>query len=413
VTAAAPTEAATRAVIGCPDCGTHQELPPLASGDVLSCITCSSPLERRFGQSLPVALCCSAATLLLLLPANFATFLTTEAFGVSRHSYLASTAGSILEGGWPWLALVIFLFVVVFPLVRFGLLTLVLGDLYLGRRRQWHGRAFRWANELETWAMIDVFLLALVVAYVRLEAAIAVHLGIGAMALIAAAVLSLFTRATLDKATVWQLISPDRAPPDPEATVACIRCELLVPPHKSGGTPCPRCGAALHRREVASIGMTLALTIAAVLLYIPANIYPMAILPIHYRPTSYTVLRGVIDLADAKFYGLAVLVFIASFVIPVMKLVGLGWCAVSVMTRSRRHLVAKTRVYRLVDEVGRWSMVDPFVIGCIAPVLNYNALIHGGAGPAALPFTAVVVLTVFSAKTFDPRLMWDAARRRS
>ena len=377
----------------------------MAQGDMLSCVTCSSPLERRFGQSLTVALCCSAATLLLLLPANFATFLTTEAFGVSRHSYLASTAGSILS--WPWLALVIFLFVVVFPLVRFGLLTLVLGDLYLGRRRQWHGRAFRWANELETWAMIDVFLLALVVAYVRLQAAIAVHLEVGAMALIAAAVLSLFTRATLDKAAVWQLISPDRAPPDPLATVACIRCDLLVPPQKNG-TPCPRCGAALHRREVESIGMTLALTIAAVLLYIP-----MAILPIHYRPTSYTVLRGVIDLFDAKFYGLAALVFVASFVIPVMKLVGLGWCAVSVMTRSRRHLVAKTRVYRLVDEVGRWSMVDPFVIGCIAPVLNYNALIHGGAGPAALPFTAVVVLTVFSAKTFDPRLMWDAARRRS
>ncbi len=411
MTAAAPTEAATRAVIGCPDCGTHQELPPLASGDVLTCITCRSPLERRFGQSLPVALCCSAATLLLLLPANFATFLTTEAFGVSRHSYLASTASSILA--WPWLALVIFLFVVVFPLVRFGLLTLVLGELYLGRRRHWHGRAFRWANELETWAMIDVFLLALVVAYVRLQAAIAVHLEVGAMALIAAAVLSLFTRATLDKATVWQLISPDNEPPDPRATVACIRCDLLVPPHKSGGTPCPRCGAALHRREVGSIGMTLALTIAAVLLYIPANIYPMAILPIHFRPTSYTVLQGVIDLADAKFYGLAVLVFVASFAIPVMKLIGLGWCAVSVLTRSQRHLVVKTRVYRLVDEVGRWSMVDPFVIGCIAPVLDYNALIHGGAGPAALPFTAVVVLTVFSAKTFDPRLMWDAARRRT
>ncbi|CAN5443229.1 paraquat-inducible protein A [soil metagenome] len=379
---------------------------------MLCCVTCSSPLERHFGQSLAAALCCSSATLLLLLPANLATFLTTETFGVSRHSYLASTAGAILDEGRPWLALVICLFVVVFPLIRFGLLTLVLGDLYLGRRRHWHGPAFRWANELETWAMIDVFLLALVVAYFRLQAEIAVHLGIGGMTLIGAAVLSLFTRATLDKATVWQLISPDRTPPDPLATVACIRCDLLAPPSKNG-TPCTRCGAALHRREVDSIGMTLALTIAAVLLYIPANIYAMAILPIHYRPTGYTVLRGVIDLADAKFYGLAGLVFVASFVIPVMKLLGLGWCALSVLTRSRRHLVAKTRVYRLVDEVGRWSMVDPFVIGCIAPVLNYNSLIHGGAGPAALPFTAVVVLTVFSAKTFDPRLMWDAARRRS
>ena len=116
MTAVAPTVASTRAVIGCPDCGTRQQLPPSASGDMLSCVTCTSPLERRFGQSLTAALCCSAATLLLLLPANLATFLTTEAFGVSRHSYLASTAGSILEGGWPWLALVIFLFVVVFPL---------------------------------------------------------------------------------------------------------------------------------------------------------------------------------------------------------------------------------------------------------------------------------------------------------
>ena len=85
----------------------------------------------------------------------------------------------------------------------------------------------------------------------------------------------------------------------------------------------------------------------------------------------------------------------------------------SVLTRSRRHLVAKTRVYRVVEEVGRWSMVDPFVIGCLAPVMNYNALLHGGAGPAALPFAVVVILTIISAQIFDPRLMWDAARRRS
>jgi paraquat-inducible protein A len=398
--------------VGCPDCGTRQELSPLEFGGALYCVTCNTPLERRFGQSLVAALCCASATLLLLMPANFEILLTTQALGASRQSYLSSTAGSILAGGWPWLALAIFLFVVVFPIVRFGLLTLVLGHLYLGRRRAWLGRAFRWADNLQTWSMPDVFLLALAVTYVRISAVISVHVGGGAIALIAAGLLALVTRAVLDKAAVWEAISPDRAPADPVDSVACLACDLLVDAAQEG-RPCPRCAAILRRRQAESLPVTFALTIAALLLYIPANLYPIATLPINYRPTSYTVLGGVLDLADAGFYGLALLVFTASFVIPVAKLVGLGWCALSVLTRSRRHLVAKTHVYRVVEEAGRWSMVDPFVIGCLAPVLNYNALIHGGAGPAALPFTAVVVLTIFSAKTFDPRLMWDAARSRS
>jgi paraquat-inducible protein A len=408
MTAAAPA----LAVIGCPDCGTRQRLPHLVHGGLLRCVTCQSPLERRFGKSITAALACAAATLLLLLPANLETFLTTETFGVSRHSYLASTAGAILDGGWPWLALVIFLFLVVFPIMRFGLLTFVLGSLYLDLRRQRLGWMFRWANTLETWAMPDVFLLALAVTYVRLSAVISVHVGLGAMALMAAGVLALLTRAVLDKNAVWQAISPDRPPSDPVTAIACMHCDLLMEAGTED-TRCPRCAARLRHRQPESITVTFALTIAALLLYIPANLYPIATLPIHYRPTSYTVLGGVIDLVDAGFWDLALLVFGASFAIPVLKLAGLAWCAVSVLTRSRRNLVGKTRVYRIVEEIGRWSMVDPFVIGCVAPVLNYNTLIHGGAGPAALPFTAVVVLTIFSAKTFDPRLMWDAARTRS
>jgi paraquat-inducible protein A len=396
--------------VGCRECGTRQRLPPLDGNGVLACVTCLSPLERSGGRSLAAALACSSATFLLLLPANLQTFLTTNALGVSRSSVLASTASSLTGNGWPLLGLTVLLCIVVFPLVRFGLLTFVLGSLSLGRSQPWLGRLFRWANMLETWAMMDVFLLAFAVAYVRLEAAISVHLGLGAIAMIAAGVLSLFTRAVLDKAAVWRAIYPDTAPRDPYAAVACTQCELLLEPEREG-TRCPRCAAYLRRREPASISVTLALTAAAVLLYIPANIYPLATLPIHYRPTSYTVIEGVRELFDAGFYALAALVFTASFAIPVLKLIGLGWCVQSVLTRSRRDLVAKTRVYRIVEEVGRWSMVDPLVIGCLTPVLDYSEFLHGGAGPAALPFTAVVVLTVLSAKAFDPRLMWDAARR--
>lgn len=400
--------------VGCQQCGTRQRLPRLQGNGVLACVTCRSPVERSGGQSLVAALACSSATLLLLLPANLQILLTSNALGVSRHSVLASTGTSLLTNGWPMLALVVLLCVVVFPLVRFGLLTAVLGSLCLDRRffagpYPGLGRLFRWANRLETWAMMDVFLLAFGVAYARLESAISIHLGIGALAMIAAAVLSLFTRAVLNKTAVWRAIAPDAPPPDLLTAVACMHCDLLVA-EEFTGTPCPRCAAPLRKREPASISITLALTVAAVLLYIPANIYALATLPIHFRPTSYTVLQGVIDLFDARFYVLALLVFSASFAIPVLKLIGLGWCVHSVVFRSRRHLIAKTKVYRIVEEVGRWSMVDPFVIGIAAPVLNYSEFLHGGAGPAALPFTIVVVLTIVSAKIFDPRLMWDAAR---
>ena len=297
-----------------------------------------------------------------------------------------------------------------FPILRFALLSFVLGMIELGRRPRWLGRLFRYADKLQTWAMPDVFLLGLAVAYARLADSIAVKVGAGALCFIAAGVLALVVRATLDKAAVWEAIAPDRAPEPIDEALECTSCDLLVAPHRHG-KPCPRCAAPIRHRKPEAVSRTIALTLAALLLYIPANIYPLATLPINYQPTTYTVLEGVIELAQAGLWDLAILVFSASFLIPFLKLAGIGWCVVSVLRRSKRNLVAKTRAYRVVEEIGRWSMVDPFVIGAFVPVMNYNALIYGRAEAASVPFTMVVVLTIISAKTFDPRLMWDAARR--
>ena len=398
--------------IGCPDCGTRQRLPKPAASSVVRCVACQGILERTHGRSLSAALACSAVTLILLIPANLMLFLRTDALGVSRSSHLASAAGAIFRDGWPWLAAVVFLFVVIFPILRFGLLTAVLGSLELGVAGSWTGPAFRWANRLQTWAMPDVFLLGLAVAYARLASSISVRAGAGAITFIAAGILALVVRATLDKAAVWERIAPDREPADPRDAVECTDCDLLLPPDRMGHR-CPRCANRVLRRKPQSISRTIALTLAALLLYIPANIYPLATLPINYRPTTYTVLEGVTDLVQAGLWDLAILVFSASFLIPFLKLVGLTWCVASVLRRSKRHLVAKTKAYRVVEEIGRWSMVDPFVIGAFVPVMNYNSLIYGRAEAASVPFTAVVVLTIISAKTFDPRLMWDAARDKN
>lgn len=410
--ARAVSAAADPSLVACFDCGTRQVVPPPEPRTIVNCITCDHILERTHGRSVSGALACSAAVLLLLLPGNLLTFLTTQALGVSRHSVVASAAGAMLTDGWPFLALAVLLFAVVFPILRFALLTAVLAAVERRDHRPWMGRAFRWANELETWAMPDVFLLGLAVAYARLADSIAVKLGTGAICYILAGVLALFVRATLDKAEVWRRIESDRELAPGTPSVGCIACEQLYP-EDHVGCPCTRCGRTLRRRKKESVPRALALTAAGVLLYIPANLWPIATLPINYHPLKYTVFGGVVDLVEAGLLPLALLVFTASFAIPILKLIGLGWCIASVLRRSDKRLVAKTRTYRTVEEVGRWSMVDPFVIGCFVPVMHYNSLIYGRAEPAAVPFTAVVVLTIIGAKMFDPRLMWDAARRRA
>jgi paraquat-inducible protein A len=396
-------------IIGCPNCGAIQKVDHARGSWVASCAVCRSPLERTTMRSLPAALCCASSVLLLLIPANFLPFLTTSVLGVSRHSRLISSASAMWKDGWPLLAVFIGLFVIVFPLVRFSLLTTVLGALQFGYRPRWLGSAFRWANGLQQWAMLDVFLLGLWVAYARLAGTISVQIGAGGFCFIAAALLSLFARASLDKGAVWKLIGATAAEP-PIHVNSCGACDLIVPAEHEG-RDCPRCGAKITAREPDAVARATALTVAGLIFYIPANLYPIATLPIGLTPTKYNVLQGVIDLAQAHFIGLALLVFTASFLIPFLKLAGISYCLISVFRRSGRRLVMKTRVYRLVEEIGRWSMVDPFVIACFVPVMQYNSFIYGRAEPAAPAFATVVVLTMIAARSFDPRLLWDAALR--
>ncbi len=400
--------AVPRQTIECPHCGLVQICGTVKHSEKMTCCRCHSVLAHCAAKSLDGTLACALAILLLLTAALCEPFLTTSAFGATLTSVLPMSATELWREAWPLLAIVVFLFLILFPVIRFGTLAAVLLTLRRGDRPPWLGTAFRIANELQTWAMLDVFLLGFAVAYARLHTSLMVTLGAGAFCFVAAALLSLVSRATLDKARVWQLIKPDFYCGPGESEIACPSCDYWVPQARQG-CPCPRCRTPVTRRRPDSIRRSTALLIAAVLLYFPANLYPIATIPIDLKPTSYTVLGGVFDLAESHLLGLALIVFCASFTIPLLKMIGLSWCIVSTIRRSSRHLVAKTRVFRLIEEIGRWSMVDPLTIACFVPVLHFNGLIDGRAEPAATPFAAVVLLTTLASKLFDSRLLWDAA----
>ena len=405
--AAMPPPVSISHYVECRNCGLLQMQPPVERRDIVSCSRCKTQLEHSAGKSVDATLACAAAIMLLLIPAWTAPFLTASALGATRTSYLPMSISTVWSDGSPLLALTVILFVLTFPLLRFGTMAAVLYALRRGRRPAWLVPAFRVCNALQTWAMLDVFLLGLMVAYIRLRSSLYVSLGAGAICFIMAGFLSMVARATLDKALVWRLIAPDRTSVQ-GPTMVCLSCELVMP-RSDQPTPCPRCRYSVTPRKKNPYTRSMALLLTAGLMYLPANIYPIATIPIDVTPTSYTVLGGVIDLVKSHLLALAALVFTASFSIPLLKMLGLAWCASSALCGSCRFLVGKTRVFRVVEEIGRWSMVDPLTIACFVPVLQFNALIDGHAEPAVVPFSAVVILTTLAVQLFDPRKMWDVA----
>jgi paraquat-inducible protein A len=156
----------------------------------------------------------------------------------------------------------------------------------------------------------------------------------------------------------------------------------------------------------------MALIAAAFVLFFPANIYPMNTSVQMGTTVTHTIFNGVELLFGAGLWPLGILIFCTSIAIPAAKIFGLGWCVLSARRGSPKHLTAKTRVYRFVDEIGRWSNVDPFTIVFFVPLMNFGTLASADAAPGSTAFILVVVLTMLASRTFDPRLMWDAARGR-
>lgn len=192
--------------------------------------------------------------------------------------------------------------------------------------------------------------------------------------------------------------------------ISCHSCHLLCRV-RSGleGTPlsCPRCGARLHQRKINSISRTWALILAAFICYIPANVLPITHVTSFGKVQSDTIISGVIYFMASGSWPIALVIFIASIFVPLLKLIILTFLLISVQLKLNWRPVDRTRMYRLTEVIGRWSMVDIYVVTIMVALVNLGALASIKAGPAALYFGAVVIITIIAAMSFDPRLIWD------
>ncbi|HET6182925.1 MAG TPA: paraquat-inducible protein A [Acetobacteraceae bacterium] len=396
-------------IIACPDCGTIQRIPPLQRGARLRCPLCRKVLERTAGRSLEAALALALATFVLWFPANLGTLLTLRVLGIERSSRLISGAFGLFSEGWVFLAVLVALQGVILPFFRYGLLFASLASIRFGFQRRWTGIAFRWSEWLDRWSMADVFLFGAAIGYSRVAVFVPVTIGAGGWCLIAAAALTMITRASLDRQAVWRMIERPAAP-EAGPRIACTECDLVLPAQDAGGR-CPRCAARLSRRKPYAVARAAALILAGYPLYVVANYYPMSIQDQFGTTSQQTITYGVFLLLKAGFWPLALIIFTASIFIPLAKLVGMSWLLWSAHHRSNRRLVFKTRLYRFIEAVGRWSNIDIFTIAIFLPIMQIAGLISVSAGGGAAAFLAVIVLTMLAVRLFDPRLLWDHVRQ--
>lgn len=398
-------------LVACHECGqVHKELT-LPVGAQAECRRCGGHLYDQFGpEGLQRSLALFLAAFGLFLIANLFPFITLEFAGRTQPSVLLSAGWALYGEGMPELALLVLLTSVVFPMATMIAMIYLLVPAVQRRQAPAMGPVFRITQMLLPWSLLGVFLLGTLVSLVKLLDLANIIPGVGLFAFVGTMLVFSGARASFDPRALWALSPvPQLRAHQREAGEALIHCHGcgLLRPLQLGLQRCPRCLAALHSRKQNSIERTWALVVTAAVLFIPANIFPMMTVVQLGQGEPDTILSGVVKLIDNGFWGLGLLVFFVSLVVPLAKLASLVWLLWSVQQRSLHRPRDRARLYRVTEVIGSWSMVDVFLVGLLSGLVSLGGLASVTPGIGILFFASVVVLTMFAAASFDPRLIWD------
>jgi len=406
----------------CPDCGLWATLEPHERGFELRCPRCDGVVRGVSRPQFDTPLATALAGLVFYAVTISTPFLSAMLYGPWQASDLLTGSLVLRAQGWWELSGLVFLTTVILPAANLLGVAVVLIGIRRGASRELMAQIFRWVRTLRPWAMIEVFLLGFVVAYTRLTAVAWVTIEDGTLALAALVLTTLLVDVTLDLDSVWDALEPPHAPsvaPPAAPALACHLCQKTN--FAQPGQHCARCGARLAERKPDSLARTWALIGAAAILYVPANIFPVMTINSAYpqaastfmyvRTGSFTILGGVRELADAGYWPTALLVLAASIIVPAFKVLSLAVMLSLTHRGSSALLRTRTRLWSVIDFIGRWSMIDVCMISIVVALMRFGQLAQGGTGVGMVCFAAVVVLTMLATEAFDTRLMWDAAER--
>jgi paraquat-inducible protein A len=377
----------TPALLVCPECDLVQRVPAGGTWGAIACCRCGATLCRRIPRALDTTLALMVAAAVLFVIANVTPVMSLDMQGRHNEATLLGIAKALHGAGMTPVALLVALTVIVMPGLEILAMLWLLVPLRLGLAPEGLHVVSRTLAAVRPWAMVEVFTLAALVSIGRLGHLADLHLGVAFWAMGALMFVFALTDTVFDEHVLWE--------------------------HAAALGQRPPAAGLRRVRKPDSLARTTALLVAAYALYLPANLLPILETgEIGGAKASDTILSGVVKLWHGGWWPLAVVILIASIVIPFAKLVVLTGLVVSVRRGGAARLRGRTRLYRLVDVIGKWSMIDIYVGGLLVGLVQFEAFASVAPGPAALAFGAVVVLTMLASQSFDPRLLWDAAGAR-
>lgn len=386
----------------CKGCELPVSMESVSSGKSAFCPRCNMKLYKGGSQLLGGNLAIAVTCLLLFIPSHFFPFISIRLIGVMIPATLPSGTITLIQEGFVGLGVLILFCSSIAPLiVSVGVIA-----IHLALKNSWF-RIFKntlvVVQFLKQWMMLDVFLVSVAISCFKLQDYSDIFVGIGLYGIILLQLFSLMLISRISVRRYWEAWKQESAYKFTTKDVHCHHCHLSQP---SSGH-CQRCHAPLHHRKPKSIQKTWALLIAASAFIIPANIIPISILFTNGQRMEDTIFSGIASLIVKDMHGIALIIFVASIVVPVAKIVGMGYILLSIQFKQRVLKKQRMFIYFVVKWIGKWSVMDLFVISIMMTLVDRGQILNFSPGFGAVAFGVVVVLTMLATESFDPRLIWD------
>lgn len=396
-------------LISCTDCNALVSVGLLAKNQSANCPRCHKVLQSTTGWSLKRCVIIALAILILMPFALGYPLLTIDLLGTPINASVWQGVWKMATQGYPYTAFMIFLCAVFMP-ISFALLIIL---LRLSQRLKIKPRNLLLTlNYLKPWVMFDVYLVALGVTMFKVREYASLHIDSYLIAFIFTALLTTLLFIKVNPTELWNNFYPQEKPlrQKNHSIAVCKYCEYTFShsnADKKQRPICPRCSSRLDLADEVYLQRTWATLLAGIVMIIPANLLPMSIVYVNGVATEDTLMSGVLTFIDLGSYFVAFIVFMASIFIPISKILIMCYLLFSVHFRWQHSIHLQMRLLHFVHFVGRWSMLDLFVLALMMSLVTRGQIIDFSVGPAAFYFGATVFLTMISTSQFDSRLLWN------
>lgn len=395
----------------CPQCDLLVALPDLKVGQKSLCPRCKTTLTSCWKEPTKRPMGYAISALFMLLLANLFPFVSMRVAGFGSEVTLIQIPRVLVDENYASMASLFMIVVQLIPALC--MLAIIALCLPIKMHKQWKVSIARMLFRLKNWCMVEIFLAGVLVSFVKLIAYGDVGIGSSFIPYVLFCLLQLRAFQCTDRYWLWQQIDIAPVPKQvlyigenglSQGLRSCHCCMAILPAEQR---VCGRCESKGHARRKNSLQWTMALLVTSLLLYIPANLLPIMVTQALGSKITSTIMSGVVLLWSDGSYPIALIIFIASIMVPSLKMIAIAWLCWDANGKGRVDSERMHVVYEVVELVGRWSMIDVFVIAVLSALVRMGQLMSIYPDIGALLFAGVVILTMFAAITFDSRLIWD------